>query len=584
MRIEKISSHGTVAVKEVEIKVTTPITLICGSNRAGKTSLRDGIFQAFTGENPKVQLKKNYKHLINDADGNSVGYTYVEFDDGKKAAITLPNGTHELTAQLHSALPYVLDPSLFATSKPDERRSFLFNLGNLRSDGAEVKGKLLERNCDAAKVEIVMPFLKSSFDTAKQHADKKTTEARANWKAIAGENYGSLKAADWKAQKPEVDPVAAASAKTLLDAFDQELEEENQRLGSMQTEFNNSAKKEAEINGLRTTSAQIERIENKLSVDRKELAMWTVKVEDARYKAKGSSPSKIATKCPECAAELTWNGKELAKREGDLHGDEDAAVKLPELERTLTMLKNAVSNGERDLAAAKYAKDKLVELEKESKEVISEERINQLKEKINSLRTRRKQAQESLDLHNKNIRSAAEADEKTKKAAGYHADVQAWDLISSSLAPDGIPSEMLSAALDPINARIAASIKTLRGVNPALPANVLISEDMTIFEDGNLYALSSKATKLLIDSVIAEAISHVSGIKFFMVDEFDLLDLPSRSAYLGWLIDLAENNEVDSFVLFGTLKEKPAKLPPEVAAHWIQDGLLKNDKAIEEAA
>jgi len=41
---------------------------------------------------------------------------------------------------------------------------------------------------------------------------------------------------------------------------------------------------------------------------------------------------------------------------------------------------------------------------------------------------------------------------------------------------------------------------------------------------------------------------------------------------------------VDSVVLFGTLKEKPAKLPPEVAAHWIQDGLLKNDQAIEEAA
>lgn len=58
MKIQKISSHGTVAVKEVEIKANTPITLICGSNRAGKTSLRDGIFQAFTGENPKVTLKQ----------------------------------------------------------------------------------------------------------------------------------------------------------------------------------------------------------------------------------------------------------------------------------------------------------------------------------------------------------------------------------------------------------------------------------------------------------------------------------------------------------------------------------------------
>ena len=117
-----------------------------------------------------------------------------------------------------------------------------------------------------------------------------------------------------------------------------------------------------------------------------------------------------------------------------------------------------------------------------------------------------------------------------------------------------------------------------------MPANVLISEDMTIFEDGNLYALSSKATKLLIDSVIAEAISHVSGVKFFMVDEFDLLDLPSRSAYLGWLIDLAENKEVDSVVLFGTLKEKPAKLPPVISVHWLQDGVIADRKIAEVAA
>lgn len=116
MKIQKISASGMVAVRRVEIDVNAPITLICGSNRAGKSSLRDGIIHAFTGDNPKEPLKKNYGLLINREDGNNVGYTLVDYDNGKKACITLPNGTHELTGQLPPALPYVLNPQLLAVS------------------------------------------------------------------------------------------------------------------------------------------------------------------------------------------------------------------------------------------------------------------------------------------------------------------------------------------------------------------------------------------------------------------------------------------------------------------------------------
>lgn len=591
MKIQKISSHGTVAVKEVEIKVNTPITLICGSNRAGKTSLRDGIFQAFTGENPKVGLKKNYKHLVNDADGNSVGYTYIEFDGGKKAAITLPNGTHELTAQLHSALPYVLDPSLFATSKPDERRSFLFDLGNLRSDGAEVKGKLLERKCDPDKVEMVMPFLKSSFDTAKQHADKKTTEARANWKAITSESYGVLKAADWKAVKPEAiesQEEIEARSKALL-ALSNEIEESAQKLGSYTAKLAGSKNKSAEIVRLRDTAEKTDRIEKKLALDRKDLAMWTVKVDDARRLSQGLKEGNTDCACPSCGTLLTFNGEALVERTSaeDNQQKEDAAKHLPEYMKSLEVLKNAVLNGERYLIESQRASKALEALEKEDAEVITEEMITALKSDIESLKVEKKEAQEIFDQKSKDRKLAAEAEEKTKQAARYHAHVQAWDLISSSLAPDGIPSEMLSAALDPINARIAESVEMLRNVNPALPAKVVIGEDMTIYEDGNLYNLSSKATKFLIDSVIAEAISHVSGIKFFMADEWDMLDLPSRKAYLTWLFRIADYGQIETVLLFGTLKQLPSGLPEDlIKCYWLEDGVIADQdlKAEAEAA
>jgi len=581
MRIQKISSSGTIAIRSVDINCNTPITLICAHNRGGKTSLRDGIIHAFTGAHPKEKLKKNYPLLINRNGGNNVGYTYVDYDNAKRACITLPNGTHELTDQLPAALPFVIDPSLFGSITPDERRSFLFDLGNLRSDGEEVKKKLVIRGYSTDRINAVMPFLKSSFANAEKHAQENVKQARANWKSVTGETYGSLKAEKWGAPAPIAVGTEKIVAENDLSEIDRELAETNQELGALQALMNGVNQKTSEINRLTELAGREDRIRQKLDIDRHQVEEWTAKVEQARNLAMGSKPGAISCACPSCGTELVFDGKKLIERGGDLHGDEDMAVKLPEYENSLKMVKNAVANGERDLAAATAAREQLAMINSSTEAAPpSEEKVQAVKEKAALLRASREQAQKALDKINLEIKLAAEAEVKTQKAAEHHADVQAWDAIASALAPDGIPDEMLGAALKPINDRIAVSVQRLN-----FPGNVRITDDMTIMEDDEkLYAFSSKATKLLIDSMIAEAISHVSGVKFFMVDEFDLLDLPSRSAYLGWLIDLAENKEVDSVVLFGTLKEKPAKLPPEVSAHWIQDGLLKNDQAIEEAA
>jgi len=598
MRIQKISSSGTIAIRSVDINCNTPITLICAHNRGGKTSLRDGIIHAFTGAHPKEKLKKNYPLLINRNGGNNVGYTYVDYDGGKRACITLPNGTHELTdqlpaalpfvqlpaalpfVQLPAALPFVIDPALFGSITPDERRSFLFDLGNLRSDGEEVKQKLLDRGCDPGKVEQVLPFLRSSFDSAGKHAEENVKQARANWKAITGETYGSLKAENWKATVPEVDEAKKRELEADLEFTEKELEQANQKLGAAQAEANGSKARNSEIVRLRETAEKVDRIRTKLDNDRQQVAMWTVKVEDTRRLAMGSKPGAVSCACPSCSTELIFDGKKLIERGGDLHGDEDSSVKLPEYENTLKMLRNAVVNGERDLAAAMAASEQLAMIESKDNAAVPAEDIDALNKRVAILKESRKQFTIDLEAINKNARLAADATEKTKKAARHHASLQDWDKIASALAPDGILGEMLGAALKPINDRIAVSVQRLN-----FPGNVRISDDMTIMEDDEkLYAFASKATKFLIDSVIAEAVSYVSGIRFFMVDEFDLLDLPSRSNYLGWLIDLAENKEIDTAIIFGTLKQPPTNLPPVISVHWLQDGVIAGDQIEEVAA
>lgn len=571
MLIEKIASRSTLAVKHIEIDIDSPITLICGKNEAGKSSLRDGIYQAFTGENPRISLKKEYKFLVNDSEDNAIGYTYIEYGGGKKACITLPNGTHELSEQLHTALPYVLNPTLFASIAPDDRRRFLFDLGNLRGDGAKVKGKLLERRCDPQKIEMILPFLRSSFDNAQKQALEKMKEARANWKATTGEAYGDKKAVDWKATVAIVDTGAKEKVENELAGIERELEEANQKLGELQALLNGAAHKASEIARLKELASRESRIREKLDIDRHNVEEWQDKIEETRKLAMGSNPGAIACKCPECDAELIFTGKELISRGGDLHGDEDAAASLPKYENALAMFKNSVASGERDLLAATMAREQLAMM-KDGSGPPKQEEIDILKNKIIALKASRKQAQDTSDQINKNIRLASDAETKTQKAAEYHAEVQAWDLISNVLAPDGIPSEMLSAALGPINVRLVKS-----SVDTGWK-QVVINDDMSISYDGRPYGLASVSAKWRINTMIVEAISYVSGIKFFMVDEFDLLDLPNRSTCLNWLINLARNKEIDSVLVFGTLKALPSGLPKEVSAYWIEGGVIRNQE------
>ena len=79
-------------------------------------------------------------------------------------------------------------------------------------------------------------------------------------------------------------------------------------------------------------------------------------------------------------------------------------------------------------------------------------------------------------------------------------------------------------------------------------------------------------------SSFIDSIEYIGLLSDYDKVELKKIDMHEMACYSG------ENNDIDTVILFGTLKEKPAKLPPEVSAHWIQGGLLKNDQAIEEAA
>lgn len=76
-----------------------------------------------------------------------------------------------------------------------------------------------------------------------------------------------------------------------------------------------------------------------------------------------------------------------------------------------------------------------------------------------------------------------------------------------------------------------------------------------------------------IETLLAVVIALQSGLRMVVLDRFDGLDMPSRTQCIGMLLTLAKSGEIESAVVCGTLKEKPAKLPPEIQAIWIANGI-----------
>ncbi len=589
MKITAIQTSNFIGARDIDVKLTKPVTLFAGKNFAGKSSLQEAVRMALTGESVRVGLKKEYGALI--TDGQETGFVQVDTDDSQ-FSIVLPAGKGVHFE--NTALPYVLDAQRFAQMTTEHRRAFLFGLMGLRTDGAAVKDRLTARGCNAAKVEHVAPLLRAGFDAGQKEAQAKAREAKASWKTTTGgEAYGSNKAASWAAAKPEADAGKLEQARADLAAIEAELEAETGRLGELQGRARHVAEKSGKLAELREKAGRYARIQDKLIKDEAELKQWESKVETARQRASGgrkvglvhdlaySLNEALRMAIPfgemdanqrkhlaDASAALEKYSAEHGSIESGATADTEAVGKLPEYEKAMRLMESCVANGKRDLAAADAAAAALRELEDSGMtEAPGEEEITTLANRIAALKHSRTNQQAGIRMLEDAARQAAQADEKTTRAAALHQDVQEWEAIADALAPDGIPGEMLAEALGPINDRMAISSATSEW------SPVKIDAGMNITADGRAYALLSESEKWRADAMIAEAVSYLSKLRILVLDRFDVLDLKGREDLLCWLEALAEDNEIDTALIFGTLKALPAQLPETIGAVWIDNGV-----------
>ncbi len=571
MKLTRINITNTLGCRRFDAAIKAPVMLLAGTNAAGKTSIIQAVRYALTGQIPRVSLKKDAQSLV--TDGAKNGIIGVEWADGGKATVALPDGKliEGHTGDIHPALPIVCDMHAAANMPANDLRSLLFRLSGVSASAESVREKLADRGALAAHIEAILPLLRAGFPAAHKEAAGKATEAKGAWRAITGETYGAKKAETWAAEKPAVVSDALPRFREALAQIDDDIEAESKALGASEHAVKEAVRRVERIAELKEKSGRLASLQEKLKTEQADLDNWKSKLDEARrHKA---MPDTLV--CPDCGAVLVYDVAEkkllMLEREP---GDDTAAelsTDLEAAEQAHGLLTRAVANTQRDIATAQAAATELAELKAAAGAVPSEDDLEASRALISDLKARRVKQKASIDEIEAAQRAADAADEKTSKAAGYHADVVAWSIIADAMAPDGIPGELLSQALKPINDLLAQAAADT-GWNP-----VTIDAEMSVRFGGRLYVLLSESEQWRADAMLTYAIAVISGVKLMLLDRLDVLDIPGRGRALGWLGTIAAEGEIDTCIVAGTLKSLPNP-GEDFQCHWIECGEIASLK------
>lgn len=234
MKIESVSARNFLALRDVESMSLGLVTLICGDNRVGKTSLQNAIRLALCGEVSRVKLKGDWPQLIRDTPGvkeATVDVAVSNGNEGQNLQARIPK-TGKASIPVYEAagplLPYALDPTKYQFAKESDRRKVLLELAGEFST-EDLIAELKAADADMNAVAEIMPLVVAGWDAAVDEAKERAKLCRAEWVRITGEAYGVQKGHEWSASvaqaekslremRPRLQPLLDAKAALVAQA------------------------------------------------------------------------------------------------------------------------------------------------------------------------------------------------------------------------------------------------------------------------------------------------------------------------------------------------------------------------------
>lgn len=576
MKIVGIQIENILGLERAEIIGRQPITLIAGGNEAGKSSLCDAISMALTGQPRRVKLKKDLAQLVHDTNGAKKGrVTIVGPGDEVLGQYRLPKGEHEVGASLEKSpgyefLPLVLDSEAFAGMSADDRRKTLLKLTGCKASPEYITAELKAAGCDMTLVGQIIAIARSGFPAMAEEAKQRASQAKGEWKAATGEVWGSDKAESWEVEIPTGPKVTAEQieqAAAECHKIQHDIENGMAHKGKLEQQAADAEDYAASIANLQEQAGLLNRATAKRDATQKDLDAWEAKL--ATVKAALAVDDTYA--CPCCDAELAMVDGKLHKSAGGLTADKkrDMLEEQAKASESVALLRRTLANDNQAIAAAQAAQTNL-DAALANKPEADEKALANTIDAIDKLRIALSTAQAKRAALTERYNLIAGAKETNEKATAAHRSISAWLAIAEQLAPAGIPAKLLSKALAPVN----TALEILAGLSGwSVPA---VSESMAITYGGRAFELCSESARWRCNTMLTLVIAQLSGLKFAVLDRLDVLELKGRPQLCSMVSKLVDIGNLDSLVMCGTMKAKPA-MPDGFQSLWIESGVVLSE-------
>jgi hypothetical protein len=547
MKIAHFNAVNVLGISALTITPQQPIVLVAGDNGAGKTSVYQAIRLALFDELPRVELKRDAGELVRMGAGKGQIAVSLVNGNAHNHAVTLPDRKRALRIE-PLIVARCLDPHAFALLEPSERIKFVLQISNVSMTTDAIAQRLAARGIDAAIVAEVKPLLVLGFEKCEAHAKEQAAQHRGAWRALTGENYGSKKAENWK--RPGTPPPVPEAPASMDDAI-------KGHTGAVQALETLRAKRRTlqEVAAQRARDTGLAESVNVLTAKVAELQPLASADEERAHLA-----------CPECGAVLDYTPDTAGGKLVSFKPDPDRQVVKPSVR---AKAKADFEAAQRQLSAALAARARLDELDERPPEVAptdeefsaAEQKVAEAADLMRSVTTAQQAYAAAVSAHK------AHVDVETQ-ANAEHRLVQAWEHAETALAPQGIPSELMNAAMTPMREAIKMACASASVATWPLPD---VAEDGSIAAWGRQYGLLSESEQYRVDIVLAAAFAILTGVRCIAMDRADVLSQRVRSELLNWLMDLVDSERLDQAWVFVTLKVAPTVEPP-VEVHWIENG------------
>jgi hypothetical protein len=528
MKLIEITIDNFIRIPFLRMRPIKPVVVVAGDNEQGKSSLAEAIRFLFLEQAPRVHYKKDRVEMVHGAAKN--GSVTIEsgkmtmrryIRDGK-----LQGDGGLLPADSESAA-VCMQASTLPKLDERERRQIIMRLAKVDLSVDTIAAKLIDKGVDPAAVTKLRPLLKGGLQPAREQAKREVSDARGAWREVTGEAYGSQKAEGWKPADPAISSETAAKSLADIDAQLAELKAD--RDTRLEAHFANIDAQSAELSSA------------------KQSALEPVLANIQNYEQQLARPTPLA--CPHCGGIVSY-------QDGELHQSDN--IDKPRLSNMLSIAQLK----RKEIAAEFDGKiNAVIESRRETTKLITVE-----------YETAAKGLTEDKAVLVDQITTSERAKQKSVRADELHRKALTHDRIATLLSDDadGVASELIAAALTPLNERLMEIGLTLGWTPPTIHGDMRI-----VRADGYGYNMLSESAMWRVDAMLQILVSELSGFDLLIFDRLDVLRLPDRGQFMQWLNDYVPTREGLSVFVMATLKQRPdLSALGAVDAYWIENGKI----------